>query len=474
MPSGVGFLLGGDAVTPLSTSDPSPRRKSKISQIGGVGALRGDLLGGVAWGALGLFKAGISEADEACSSCHGGRAPRERKSEIERARARPQAVSEQAYDQCRLDASAAKESCAGEKKKPTDAASGSGSNSPGRAPSLRPSMSPIRRGRSQHHGRKLVVRERVAQEVTGGLQWPTLTRTNYADWSVIMRVQLQVHGLWEAVSEGDVDDHEDRAVLAALLHAVPPELVRTLTAKDNAKAVWDTLKTLHVRAERVCDARAQTRRRDYDRLTFKDGETVEDFALHLSTILSDLEMLGDPEDEGKAVRKFLRVLPHNYRHMALSIESLLDIKTMSMEELCGRLLVVEENKAIDGAEDSGRRLLLTKEWCTCHKRAVHDCSSNMVIPVRPRTTARNAMTNDRPGRDTKPPAGRRRTTSAAIAGKKAIGLASAGRRNARRRLTLPSGRTTPILPFSSASSSSTRPPHPRRRLPHQGSLNTHS
>jgi hypothetical protein len=103
---------------------------------------------------------------------------------------------------------------------------------------------------------------------------------------------------------------------------------------------------------------------------------VEDFALRLSTILSDLEMLGDPEDEGKAVRKFLRVLPRKFRHMASSIESLLDIKTMSIEELSGRLLVVEENEAIDGAEDSGGRLLLTEEeWRARQKRAAHDGSS---------------------------------------------------------------------------------------------------
>jgi hypothetical protein len=116
-----------------------------------------------------------------------------------------------------------------------------------------------------------------------------------------MRVQLQVHGLWDAVNEDGADEHEDRAALSALLRAVSPDLVRTLAAKDNAKAAWDTLKTLRVGAERVREAKAQTRRRDYDRLAFKDGENVEDFALRLSTILSDLEMLGDPQDERKAV-----------------------------------------------------------------------------------------------------------------------------------------------------------------------------
>jgi hypothetical protein len=153
-----------------------------------------------------------------------------------------------------------------------------------------------------------VVREKVAREVTGS-QWPTLTRTNYADWAVLMRVQLQVHGLWDAVNEDECDEHEDRAALSALLRAVPPELVRTLAAKDNAKAAWDMLRMLRVGAERVRDAKAQTRRREYDRLAFRDGENVEEFALRLTTILADLEILDDPEDERKAVRKFLRVLP---------------------------------------------------------------------------------------------------------------------------------------------------------------------
>jgi hypothetical protein len=75
----------------------------------------------------------------------------------------------------------------------------------------------------------------------------------------MMRVQLQVHGLWVAVNEGAVDEDEDRAALSALLRAVSPELVHTLAAKDNTKAAWDTLKTLHVGAERVREATAQTR-----------------------------------------------------------------------------------------------------------------------------------------------------------------------------------------------------------------------
>jgi hypothetical protein len=35
----------------------------------------------------------------------------------------------------------------------------------------------------------------MVRDVTGGSHWPTLTRTNYTDWAVLMRIQLQVHTL---------------------------------------------------------------------------------------------------------------------------------------------------------------------------------------------------------------------------------------------------------------------------------------
>jgi hypothetical protein len=53
------------------------------------------------------------------------------------------------------------------------------------------SVSPIRRrGRSpSRRGRgELVVRERVVRESTGSANYPTLTRSNYAEWAMVMRV----------------------------------------------------------------------------------------------------------------------------------------------------------------------------------------------------------------------------------------------------------------------------------------------
>ena len=67
---------------------------------------------------------------------------------------------------------------------------------------------------------------------------PMLTRTNYTEWAILMRVQLQGACLWEAIDPGSEDERQERLALGAILRSVPPEMVSVLAAKDNAKAAW--------------------------------------------------------------------------------------------------------------------------------------------------------------------------------------------------------------------------------------------
>jgi hypothetical protein len=75
---------------------------------------------------------------------------------------------------------------------------------------------PPRRPRHRDDGRQIVV-ERVVEKSTAGIVYPMLTRTNYTEWSAVMRVNLQAAGLWEAVHYGGVEYRDDRHALAALL-----------------------------------------------------------------------------------------------------------------------------------------------------------------------------------------------------------------------------------------------------------------
>jgi hypothetical protein len=83
-----------------------------------------------------------------------------------------------------------------------------------------------RRSRTERRTSEIVV-ERVVERVTSERvappgNFPVLTKTNYYDWAALMRVMLQVRGLWDTVIVGMTDYMEDRLALEVITKAVPP------------------------------------------------------------------------------------------------------------------------------------------------------------------------------------------------------------------------------------------------------------
>jgi hypothetical protein len=221
---------------------------------------------------------------------------------------------------------------------------------------------------------------RVIKEVSN-TSFPLLTKGNYEEWSLVMKVKLQARGLWEAVEEDDVDYQEDRMALEALLSAVPPEMFRPLAVKKTAKEAWAAIRSLHVGDDRVRKSTLQKMRREWELLGFKEGEAVDDFALRLSGLMSSLAIYGEPVDEQRAVEKLLRVVPPKYSQIALSIETLLDTATLSVEEVTGRLKTVDERSdaafALEQPLLSGGKLYFTEEqWLTRMKEKGSGETSN--------------------------------------------------------------------------------------------------
>jgi len=113
----------------------------------------------------------------------------------------------------------------------------------------------------------------------------------------------------------------------------------------------------------VRKAKAQQLRREYEAIAFRDGEAIEDFALRLTSLVSQLAQVGVDIGKEEAVAKYLRVVPPRFAQIALSIETLLDMSTLSIEEVTGRLKVVEDRAETPARTTAGGQLLLTeKQW----------------------------------------------------------------------------------------------------------------
>jgi hypothetical protein len=91
--------------------------------------------------------------------------------------------------------------------------------------------------------------------------------------------------------------------------------------------------------------------------------------MRITTLANNLRSLGDTVEEVKIIQKFLREVPSQYGQIACSIETLLDLNGMSIEELIGRLRSSGERCNIGNTDTSGGQLLLTEEeWAARAKQ----------------------------------------------------------------------------------------------------------
>ncbi|WVZ98284.1 hypothetical protein U9M48_043746 [Paspalum notatum var. saurae] len=120
--------------------------------------------------------------------------------------------------------------------------------------------------------------------------------------------------------------------------------------------------------DHVRKSSAQRVRRQYEELALRDGEGVEDFALRLTNIVSQLATLGDPEDPIKVVEKYLRIARKRYKQIVVSMETLLDISTLSIEEVTGRIMASEDDVEQPPKQDAGKLYLTQEQWLERYKQ----------------------------------------------------------------------------------------------------------
>ena len=78
-------------------------------------------------------------------------------------------------------------------------------------------------------------------------------------------------------------------------------------------------------------------------------------------LISKLKSHGITIDEEEAFSMYLHSVPTKYIQIALSIETMLDMSTLTIVDLTGRLRPVDDRIGAIAAADSGK-LLLIEEW----------------------------------------------------------------------------------------------------------------
>ena len=174
-----------------------------------------------------------------------------------------------------------------------------------------------------------------------------------------------MQGLWHAVEpeEGEtIEYREDRLAFVAILRSVPLEMLASFSTKRTAQSTWEGIKSRRVGIQRVWESNIEQLRKELSGIRFKDGKSVDDFSMRIMGLANSITTLGGSISETEIVKKMLQVVPDHLEQVTISIETLLDVNDLTVEEVIGRLRNVEQQKKNTASVvDKEGRLLLTEE-----------------------------------------------------------------------------------------------------------------
>lgn len=81
----------------------------------------------------------------------------------------------------------------------------------------------------------------------------------------------------------------------------------------------------------------QSLKAEFEILSMKESGTVDDFSAKINNIVSNIQTLGDTINEAYVVKKILWVVPSKFVQIASTIDQFVDLDTMTIENVVGRL-----------------------------------------------------------------------------------------------------------------------------------------
>ena len=247
--------------------------------------------------------------------------------------------------------------------------------------------------------------------VTGGLKGadqptqigtvPILNKLNYQVWASWMRLHLEGLELWDAIESENVVRKKDRQVMSILFSTISDEVMRELDVEKTAKQTWLTLKVKSGGVSRICKARIQSLKRDYENLSMDDDDLFLDYFGKLSCVVNELRSLGEVITDAEVAAKLLRSVSGKFDAITTSIEQFQDLETITLEEVIGTLKV-HEDKLKARMVKREEKALLAKTFIK-EKKKDHDPSNGRGPGQgRGKGRGRNSPRNSEEDEDEKP------------------------------------------------------------------------
>ena len=170
-----------------------------------------------------------------------------------------------------------------------------------------------------------------------------LSKMNYRVWSMTVEVYLDSHDLWQMIVGENPSKKKDWQVLSAIISGVPEDLLGILDVKKTAKENWEILRQQNLGMDKVIQSHFKGLRRDLEILTMGKTDSVVNFMMKFTHIISDLRNLGEAMEDKEVMRRFLRATPPppKFDALTLSLEQYGELDKVSHDEVIGSLTIPE-------------------------------------------------------------------------------------------------------------------------------------
>jgi hypothetical protein len=125
----------------------------------------------------------------------------------------------------------------------------------------------------------------------------------------------------------------DLKVKNYLFQSIDRSILETILVRDTAKDIWDAMKRKYQGSTKVKRAQLQALRREFEILTMKESETVDEYFSRTLAIVNRMSAHGERMEQVGVVKKILRSMPPRFNYVVCFIEESNDVTSLSIDEL---------------------------------------------------------------------------------------------------------------------------------------------
>ncbi|GJX29339.1 hypothetical protein Tco_0237418 [Tanacetum coccineum] len=118
-----------------------------------------------------------------------------------------------------------------------------------------------------------------------------------------------------------------------ILQGLPPEVYALVSNHKVAKEIWERIQLLMQGTSLTKQERECKLYDEFDKFTYKKGETLRDFYLRFSLLLNDMNIYNMKLEQFQVNTKFLNTLPPEWRKFVTYVKLVRDLHTTNIDQL---------------------------------------------------------------------------------------------------------------------------------------------